>query len=287
MSATAPGSPEIRDYLLRRMTETARTRFEEAYFRDDRLLDRIESEEDLLVAEYVMGRLSDAERHLFEDSLLDTPYYRDRVETTRSIKLRLAEERFFRKKAAATQGAGGPASGASGAPDSRLFPRGTGIGVGFGLLVLLTIASLASAWFLKSALARTRQELADRAPRADEPARTGVLPLAQTVVLAPPDGTGPSLVRVRRPKGGALLLVVPRPALARGAVAFGVALEAGGRSAWESGELPTPDSDEGELSVRLPPGVPPAGAYAVRLRTRAAVGPPQDGFLGTLDVVDR
>ena len=84
MSAAAPGSPEIRDYLLRRMPETARTRFEEAYFRDDRLLDRIESEEDLLVADYVLGRLPDAERHLFEQSLLDTPYYRDRVETTRS-----------------------------------------------------------------------------------------------------------------------------------------------------------------------------------------------------------
>jgi len=75
LSATAPGSPEIRDYLLRRMPETARTRFEEAYFRDDRLLDRIESEEDLLVADYVLGRLPDAERHLFEESLLDTPYF--------------------------------------------------------------------------------------------------------------------------------------------------------------------------------------------------------------------
>ncbi len=284
MSATAPGSPEIRDYLLRRMTETARTRFEEAYFRDDRLLDRIESEEDLLVAEYVMGRLSDAERHLFEESLLDTPYYRDRVETTRSIKLRLAEERFFRKKAAATRGAGGSPSGA---PDARLFPRGTGIGVGFGLLVLLTIASLASAWFLKSALTRTRRELADRAPRADAAARAGVVPVAQTVVLTPAEGTGPSIVRVRRPRGGALLLVFPRATLARGALAFGVALGSGGRTAWDSGELPPLDSEGGDLSVRVPPGVPPAGAYAVRLRSRGAIGPPQDGFLGTLDILER
>ncbi len=284
MSATAPGSPEIRDYLLRRMTETARTRFEEAYFRDDRLLDRIESEEDLLVAEYVMGRLSEAERHLFEESLLDTPYYRDRVETTRSIKLRLAEERFFRKKAAATAGTGGSPSGA---PDSRLFPRGTGIGVGFGLLLLLTIASLASAWFLKSALARTRLELADRAPRADAAARAGVVPVAQTVVLTPAEGPGPSIARVRRPAGGALLLVFPRSTLARGAAAFGVALASGGRTVWDSGELPPLDSEDGELSVRVPPGVPPAGAYAVRLRHRGAIGPPQDGFLGTLDILER
>ncbi len=144
-----------------------------------------------------------------------------------------------------------------------------------------------SAWFLKSALARARQELADRAPRANAAARAGVVPLAQTVVLTPPQGTGPSLVRVRRPRGGALLLVFPRATLARGAVAFGVALESGGRAVWDSGELPTLDSEDGELSVRLPPGVPPAGAYAVRLRTRGAVGPPADAFLGSLDVVER
>ena len=41
MSATAPGSPEIRDYLLRRMTDSLRAKFEEAYFKDDRLLDRL------------------------------------------------------------------------------------------------------------------------------------------------------------------------------------------------------------------------------------------------------
>jgi hypothetical protein len=282
VSATAPGSPEIRDYLLRRMTDSSRAKFEEAYFKDDRLLDRIESEEDLLVADYVLGRLPDAERQLFEQSLLDTPYYRDRVETTRGIKLQLAEERFFRKKAAA---AAGPQ--ASRASDSRLFPGGTGIAVGFGLLALLAIASLASAWFLKSALSRTRRELAQRAPHADAAAEAGVVPLARTVVLTPSQGAGPSLVRVNRPAGGALLLVLPRASLAPQAVAFGVTLASGGPVAWDSGELPAKTADDGDLSLRLPPGVPPAGAYAVRLRSRAPAGAPQDSFLGTLDIVER
>jgi hypothetical protein len=280
LSVTAPGSPEIRDYLLRRMPESARTRFEEAYFRDDRLLDRIESEEDLLVADYVMGRLPDSERHLFEESLLDTPYYRDRVETTRGIKLRLAEERFLRKKAAATAG---PSAGS----DSRLFPGGTGIGVGFGLLVLLTVASLASAWFLKSALAKTRRDLAARAPRADAAAQAGIVPVAQTVVLAPAQGTGPAIVRVKRPAGGALLVVLPRASLAPDAAGFGIALTSGGRVVWDSGELPPPGAEDGEPSLRLPAGVPPAGAYAVRVRFRGATGPPRDAFLGTLDIVER
>lgn len=281
MSATAPGSPEIRDYLLRRMSETARARFEEAYFRDDRLLDLIESEEDLLVSEYVLGRLPDPERRLFEESLLETPYYRDRVETTRSIKLRLAEERFFRKKAAAT------AAPEPRGSDTRLFPRGTGVAVALGLLVLVASAALISAWFLKGALARTRQELADRAPRADAASQAGVVPLAQTVVLTPDRGTGPSIIRVKRPAGGALLLVFPRASLAPQSDAFGVALARGGRVVWDSGELPPKGSEDGDLSLRLPAGVPPAGAYAVRLRARTPAGPPLDAFLGTLDIVER
>ncbi len=282
MSATAPGSPEIRDYLLRRMPEGSRSKFEEAYFKDDRLLDRIESEEDLLVADYVLGRLPDTERHLFEQSLLDTPYYRDRVETTRGIKLRLAEERFLRKKAAAAA-AGPPASGS----DSRLFPGGTGTWVAFGLLLLLTVASLASAWFLKNALAKTRRDLAAGAPRADAAAQAGIVPVAQTVVLTPAQGTGPVIVRVKRPRGGALLLVLPRVSMAPDAAAFGVALAGGGRVAWDSGELAPPGAEDGEPSVRLPAGVPPAGAYAVRLRSRGPTGPPRDTFLGTLDIVER
>lgn len=281
MSATAPGSPEIRDYLLRRMTDTARARFEEAYFRDDRLLDLIESEEDVLVSDYVLGRLPDPERRLFEESLLETPYYRERVETTRSIRLRLAEERFFRKKAAA---AGVPSASA---PDTRLFPGGTGTAVAVGLLVLLTIASLASAWFLKSALARSRREIAERASRSEPAAEAGVVPLARTVVLAPQNGTGPAIVRVARPAGRALLLVFPRTALVPQATGFGVALARGGTVVWDSGDLPAKGSDEGDLSLRLPPGVPPAGAYAVRLRSRTAAGEPRDALFGTLDIEER
>ncbi|MGA7991009.1 MAG: hypothetical protein WCC53_06215 [Thermoanaerobaculia bacterium] len=279
MSTTAPDTPEIRDYLLRRMTETDRARFEEAYFRDDRLLDRIESEEDVLVSDYVLGRLPDSERRLFEESLLDTPYYRDRVETTRGIKLRLAEERFFRKKTAAAA----PSSSES---DPRLFPGGTGVGIAFGLLVLLLIASLASAWFLKIALARTRKELADQRPHAGAAAQAGIVPLAQTIVLRPESGTGPSIVRLKRPAGGAILLVFPRTVAAQGE-GFGVALAKGEIVVWDSGELPAKGFEDGDLSLRLPPGVPPAGAYAVRLRVRGASGPPQETFLGTIDIAER
>lgn len=278
MSATAPGSPEIRDYLLRRMTETARARFEEAYFRDDRLLDQIESEEDLLVADYVMGRLEEGERKLFEKSLLDTPYYKERVETTRGIRLRLAEERFFKKK---TRAAAAPPS-----PDAHLFPRGTGFAVGASLLVLVTVASLLSAFFLKRALGAARRELVDRAPRPEAAAQAGVVPTAQTVVLPPETGTGPSIVRVRRPAGGALLLVFPQASAAPPGAAYGVSLTSAGRVVWDSGDLPAKEPESGAFSLRLPPGVPPSDSYAVRLRVRGA-GAAQDVSCGTLDVRDR
>jgi hypothetical protein len=238
VNAPAPGPPEIRDYLLRRMSEAARARFEEAYFRDDRLLDRIENEEDRLVADYVMGRLGDPERRLFEDSLLDSPYYRDRVETTRGIKLRLAEERFFRKQRSA------PSAVPPADPhvlDARLFPRGTGVVVAFGFLALVSVASLVSAYYLKSALARARRPPAEAASEPAAATQAGVVPLAQTVVLAPDKGTGPVLARVRRPAGGALLLVFPQASSAPRGATLAVDLSQGRRVFWHSGDLPSPE----------------------------------------------
>ena len=55
---------------------------------------------------------------------------------------------------------------------------------------------------------------------------------------------------------------------------------------WDSGDLPPKSAEDGDLSLRLPPGVPPAGGYAVRLRSRGP-GAPQDSFLGTLEIVER
>ncbi len=265
------------------MPESARARFEEAYFRDDSLLDRIETEEDGLVSDYVLGRLPDTERRLFEDSLLDTPYYRERVETTRSIRLRLAEERFFKKKAAAAGAGAAPSEG----HDARLFPKGTGLAVGIGLLVLVAAASLASAFFLKSALSRARKELSERTPAPAPAAAAGVVPLAQTVVLAPPSSPGPAIVRLRRPAGGATLVVVPRGAIPVQAETVSLALLTGEAAAWDSGELPARGPDDGDFTLRLPPGVPAAGAYAVRLRTRNPAGAAVDSILGTLEIAER
>lgn len=275
MSASSPGSVEIRDYLLRRMPEAARSLFEAAYFRDDTLLDRIESEEDALVSDYVLGRLSDGERRLFEESLLGTPYYKERVETTSRLRLKIGAPGLFPPRLTAS------------AVDGRLFPGRSGVGLAFGLLALLLVAALLSALRLKSDLTRARLDLAALPARTAGPAaQAGVVPLAQTVVLGESRPAGPSLTRLRRVPGGAVLLTFPRSLLGRGNTTWAVALFDGKSVAFESGAFPSQEADEGDPSLRLPPGVPPAGPYAVLLRT-PGVPDRAEILLGVLEILDR
>ncbi len=276
MSVSSPGSGEIRDYLLRRMTDTARGRFEEAYFRDDTLLDRIEAEEDALVSDYVLGHLSDVERRLFEESLLGTPYYRERVETTNRLRLKVNSTALFP-----------PRVSIAAAADARLFPGRTGVAVAFSLLALLLVAALLSALRLKSDLSHARLELAARPTAVAGPAaRAGTVPLAQSVVLGAERSFGPAIASLRRAPGGAILLSFPRAVLGRQNEPFSVVLSDGKNAAWESAVFPTKEMDDGDVSLRLPPGVPPAGAYSVLLRTPGAPDRPEI-LLGVLEILDR
>jgi hypothetical protein len=274
-ASTSPGSAEIRDYLLRRMPDAARSRFEAAYFRDDALLDRIEAEEDALVSDYVLGRLEEGERRLFEEALLGTPYYRERVETTSRLRLKVEAPGLFARRAASHAG------------DAGLFPGRSGTAVAFGLLALLLLASFLSALRLKNDLSRARLDLSARLARTSDPAvQAGVMPLAQTVVLQPEQSGGPSLVTLRRAPGGAVLLSFPRSLLGRGPAPWSVALSNGSSLVWESGPLPARDPEEGDVSLRLPPGVPPAGSYAVLLRIPGSPDRAQT-LLGVLEIADR
>jgi hypothetical protein len=257
------------------MPDTVRGRFEEAYFHDDTLLDRIEAEEDALVSDYVLGRLDAAERHLFEDSLLGTPYYKNRVDTTSRLKLKIAAPGLFADRAEAPAG------------DARLFPGRSGTGVAFSLLTLLLVAALLSALRLKSDLARAHLELAARPARAADPAaHAGVVPLAQTVLLGAERSAGPAITTLRRVAGGAILLSFPRSLAGPAASTLSVALLDGKRVAWESAAFPSKEIEDGDVSLRLPPGVPPAGSYAVLLRAPGIPGQAET-LLGILEISDR
>ena len=276
MSAAKPSSDEIRDYLLRRLPDGKRSRFEEAYFSDDALLDRVEEAEDDLVSDYVLGRLSASDRHRFEESLLGTPYYRQRVDTTNRFKMQLAGSRALQH--------GGPSLRPGRGTSS---PGRTGLAVAFAFLAILFLAALASALRLKGdlekALLRAR-ELASAVP--PPAAQAGVVPVTQTVLVTAPREAGAPVYRVARPIGTPLLLVFSRELLPDAARTFEVTLRDGGRLTWASGPQHAGPSEEGDLALRLPVGLPALGRTAVLL---SAHGGADDAgrLVGILDVSDK
>jgi hypothetical protein len=251
----------IREYLLRNLAEADRARFEESYFNDDSLLDRIEAEEDLLVSDYVLGRLTDDDRRRFEQALLATPYYRERVETTTRLRLRLAQDQGMRRLGRT----------GSHAASGGLFPGRTGTVVAFALLTVLLLASLLSALRLKQQLASLRAEMNAAAPPAVTAAAGGVVPATPAVVLGTSNGVGVSARRVERPSGSPLVLVFPRTLAGPGTKAWRVVLRAeSGTVLWDSGDQPVPAGAAADLAVRLPAGVPEAGRIGVTLWTDGA-----------------
>jgi hypothetical protein len=274
VSAPRPSADEIRDYLLRRLPDGKRGRFEEAYFSDDALLDQVEEAEDALVSDYVLGRLAESDRRRFEESLLATPYYRERVDTTARLKLQLASNRPARR-------------GASAAAKGARVPGRTGVAIALAFLVVLLLAALASALRLKSDLEKANLRARELASAIPPPAaQAGVVPVTQTVLLTPPSDAGAPFFRIARPIGAPLLLVFSRKLLPDAARTWEVTLRDGGRLTWASGPQHAGPTDEGDLALRLPPGLPPAGRVAVLLAVDG--GPDAAGRLvGVLDVVDR
>ncbi len=259
MSAPLPSEGEIRDYLLRRLPEARRARLEELYFSDDRILDRVEDAEDRLVSDYVLGRLSSADRKIFEDSLLAMPYYRDRIETTTQMRLRLSQHKAFL----------GGSRGATG-----LRPGRTGLLVAASLLFVLFVAARASALRLKRDL-EAATKVAAGPVRAELPARALVLPR---------EGGSPSApLRVGAPAGGPLLLVLPAALLPDAARLWRLTLRTGSETVWESGAIRGGADGAGDLALRLPAGVPAPGRYEV---VAAPEGDPASArVLATVEVV--
>jgi hypothetical protein len=276
VSVAKPSPDEIRDYLLRRLPDGKRARFEEAYFSDDALLDRVEEAEDDLVSDYILGRLSASDKRHFEESLLETPYYRERVDTTTRFKLQLAGSRALRR--------GGPSLRPGGGTSS---PGRTGLAVAIAFLAILFLAALASALRLKSDLEKSHVRARELASAVPPPAaQAGVVPVTQAVLIPVPREAGAPVYRVARPIGTPLLLVFSRQLLPDAARTFEVTLRDGGRLTWASGPQHAGPSDEGDLALRLPAGLPAPGRTAVLLSTTG--GADDAGRLvGILDVSDK
>ena len=246
----------IREYLLRSLADADRARFEESYFADDALLDRVEAEEDLLVSDYVLGHLSEEDRRRFEQALMGTPYYRERVETTTRLRLRIARDQGVRRLGRGVA----PSAGAG------LFPGRTGFVVAFALLGVLLLASLVTALRLKEQLTALRTELNAAVPSAVTAGAGGVIPATPAVVLQAPAGEGVTARRVERAPGSPLVLVFPRTLAPAEARVWRVVLRAdSGSVVWDSGDQPVAAGAVADLAVRLPGGVPDAGRVGVTL----------------------
>jgi hypothetical protein len=246
----------IREYLLRNLADAERARFEESYFADDDLLDRVEAEEDLLVSDYVLRRLTDADRRRFEKALLGTPYYRERVETTTQLRLKISRDQGLRRHGRETS----PSYGGG------LFPGRTGIFVAFALLGVLLLASLVTALRLKQQLSALRTEMNTSTPPVVTAGAGGVVPATPSLVLQAQTGEGIVARRVERAPGSPLVLVFPRPLAPPHAKSWRVVLRAeSGSVLWDSGDQPVAAGASTDLAVRLPAGVPEAGPVGVTL----------------------
>ena len=263
MSATpsTPGPDEIRSYLLRRLPEQERARFEEAYFTDDGLFDRIEAEEDRLVSDYILDHLSRSDRGRFEESLLKSPYYRERVDTTNRLHRRLVRAPGV-LPARPVPLAGRPRRHI----ELPLFPPGTGKAIVIVILGGLLVAAVLAAFQLKRDVEALKADRLGGGRPIPAAVSAGLVPSIRTVVVEGPSGAGPSFRRITPEEGSPLLIVIPRSSLAPGVRPTRLSLTSqSGETIWESGPIESPLSSTEDLALRLPAGLPPAGFSAVVL----------------------
>jgi len=289
-TAQMPSPEKIRDYILRRLPDEARGRFEEAYFSDDALLERVDDEENRLVSDYVLGRLDEADRRRFEEALLGSPYYRRRVETSGQLEAASPAVRAARPAPRSPfpsprDGDGMHATGTEGSHSHRvtLLPGRTGTVVAFALLVILLVAALLAAWTLRRDLVALRRKVA-AAASPGAVLRRGTAPPTSargTFLLLDDAGLDGPPARRLPAADGPLVLVVPAyrlPPEAEGASI--VLLDESGLPAWKSGAVARSEQAAGGVVAHLPAGLPVSGRGALLLVPEDGTSAPR--FLAAL-----
>ena len=75
----------ITGYLLGELTDDAREKFEEEYFKDDGLFESVCAMEDELIHAYLQDHLGPKHRVQFEDTYLSNPRHREKVDLAREL----------------------------------------------------------------------------------------------------------------------------------------------------------------------------------------------------------
>jgi tetratricopeptide (TPR) repeat protein len=86
VSINSPEQHQIRNYLLGRLDDHGEEQVERRLLSDDEWFEEFELIESELLDQYVYGRLSDEERVLFEEHLLQTPKQREKLAFAMALK---------------------------------------------------------------------------------------------------------------------------------------------------------------------------------------------------------
>jgi hypothetical protein len=85
VTASPVDASVLRQYLLGRLPEAERERFEESYFGDDEVFARLLVAEEELTSDYLADNLSDQDRERFEEEFLTTAGGREHVRFARAV----------------------------------------------------------------------------------------------------------------------------------------------------------------------------------------------------------
>jgi len=89
--------PAMVRYLFGELSEEEQLAFEEQYFSDTALYERLQNVEDELIYRYVENELSSRERGLFEKRILTRPRQREKVKLAQALKIYLTREQAHGK----------------------------------------------------------------------------------------------------------------------------------------------------------------------------------------------
>jgi hypothetical protein len=147
----------IRLYLLGEVTDQEREQVEQQLMTGGEYFSLFLKTEESLIDEYVKGELSSDERGPFETYFLSAPERRDRLEFAKSFNRYIAEVKIWKSADVAEADSEGAWS-----RKAMFWPRLMQSRAAMGLMIIATLALIASAIILLTENARLREQIVER-----------------------------------------------------------------------------------------------------------------------------
>jgi hypothetical protein len=157
MNLTRNDEMLIRLYLLGELTDRQRERVEQQLMTDSQYFSLFLKTEESLIDEYVKGELSTDEREPFETHFLSAPERRDKLEFAKSLSRYIAEAKTGKSADMAAAD-----SEAAGSRKAIFWPRLIHGRAATALMIITTLALIASAIILLTENARLRERIVEQ-----------------------------------------------------------------------------------------------------------------------------